>query len=1149
MPAHTSFTHLHVHTQYSLLDGGCKVTDLIKRSCELRFPAIAITDHGNMFGVINFYTEAMKQGIKPIIGMEAYIAPQSRFDKSTAGLRETAFHIVLLARDEEGYKNLMKLSSIGYREGFHYRPRIDKNVLREYSAGLIGLSACLRGEVAYLVLNKRGDEAQKVVSEYVDIFGKNNFFLEVQDHGLKEQKIINQAFCALEKKTGVGLVATNDVHYLSQKDASAHEALLCIQTGTTLSDPDRMKMSTPNFYLKSEEEMRALFNDIPHALHNTLEIAERCNVEIDLASTHLPHFKVPEGKTEVLYFKELCQNGLESHFGKKIPSEYQKRLDYELSMINKMGYMSYFLIVWDFVKFAKDHNILVGPGRGSAAGSLVSYVLNITEVDPLQFGLIFERFLNPDRVSLPDIDIDFCYERRDEVINYVAKRYGQDNVAQIITFNTMAARGAIRDVGRVMGMPYGEVDKIAKLIPEELNITINKALKAEPRLKELVNTSHEVAQLIKTAKALEGLSRHASVHAAGVVISDKILTDYVPLFKANDVISTQYTMKDLEKIGLLKMDFLGLKTLTVINEAVKIIQQTRNETITIKDIPFNDEKTYDLLCHSETFGVFQLESSGMRDILRKLKPRNFEDIAALLALYRPGPLGSGMVDDFINRKNNNAAIIYDHPLLEPILKETYGVILYQEQVMKIVSALAGFSLSQADLLRRAMGKKTPEIMEEQKKNFIEGAVKNKIQRDVAAKIFNLIEYFAGYGFNKSHSVAYSFISYQTAYLKANFPLEFMTAILTSEKDNTDKIVRYIDEAKRLGVTILPPCVNESQSAFTCSLDDNSIRFGLSAVKNVGVTSIDSIISTRNHNGKFSSLYNFTENVDLRVTNRKVVESLIKCGAYDSFGYKRSQLMASLDNALEVGSKVQKDRISGQLSFFKDFEEQKEFQHNGQKIPHISEWAEGQLLAFEKEVLGFYISSHPLAKHERLLKVYTTANSATLVTFSDQTEVSVGGIIDSISNKTTRKGDPMCFVRLQDLEGKCEIVVFPEVLKKSVGILQNDALVFVRGKVNAREDEAKIIANEIIPLHEVRKRLTKVFTIDLFTAGLNQEILGQLRDILTRHRGAVPVYLNFKEPDGKYTQVIAGEDVKVSSTEDLFTEVETLLGENTIKITL
>jgi len=1131
-----------------LLDGGCKVGDLIQRSCELKFPAIAITDHGNMFGAIDFYTEAMKQGIKPIIGIETYIAPGSRFDKSTHGIKETAFHLVLLAKDEVGYKNLMKLSSIGYLEGFHYKPRIDKDILQEYSQGLIAMSACLHGEVSYLVLNNQLQDANNTVGKYIEIFGKDNYYLEVQDQGLKEQKIVNKAFLDIERRTGVKLVATNDVHYLSEKDSIVHEALLCIQTGTTLHDPNRMRFATPNFYLRSAEEMHELFRDIPQALKNTIEIAEKCNVEVDLNSTHLPNFKSPVGKSREAYLRDLSITGLEKKIDSVIPEEYQRRLDYELSIINKMGYASYFLIIWDLIRFAKDSSILVGPGRGSAAGSLVSYSLNITEVDPLKFGLIFERFLNPDRVSLPDIDIDFCYERRDEVINYVAKKYGQSNVAQIITFNTMAARGVIRDVGRVMGMSYSEVDKIAKLIPEGIGMTIKKALLSEPRLKELVDTNEQILQLIETAKALEGLSRHVSIHAAGVVISDKPLTEYVPLYKANDVISTQYTMKVLEKIGLLKMDFLGLKTLTVINEAVNIIKKTNGIDIFIDRIPFDDEKTYDLFCHGETFGVFQLESSGMRDILRKLKPRRFEDIAALLALYRPGPLGSGMVDDFIQRKHEGTMISYDHPSLEPILKETHGVILYQEQVMQIVSALAGFSLSQADILRRAMGKKIPEVMERQKQTFIDGALKNNVSKSVADKIFNLIEYFAGYGFNKSHSVAYSFISYQTAYLKANFPLEFITAVLTAEKDNTDKIVRYIDEAKRLGITILPPSVNESFSKFTCSKQDNTIRFGLSAVKNVGSTAIDSIIKTRNRVGKFKSLYQFTENVDLRVVNRKVVESLIKSGAFDSFDRKRSQLMASVDHVLEVGNKMQKDKASGQLSFFKDFEQQKGFEQDVQKIPSIDEWPEGQLLAFEKEVLGFYISSHPLAKYETMLRAYTTANSSTLVNFADQKEVNVGGIIDSVSVKSTRRGDRMCFISMQDLEGKCEVVVFPDVFKKFETILNPDVLVFVKGKINAREDEAKIIANEFIPLHEVRTRLTKVFTIDLFTAGLEHVTLEKLKKILLKYRGNVPVYLNFKEPSGKCTQLIVGEDLKINVSDSLFDEIYDLLGEHTIKIT-
>lgn len=1144
---HADFVHLHVHTQFSLLDGGTRVKDLIKRAVELKFPALAITDHGNMFGVIDFYCEAMKQGIKPIIGFETYVAPHSRFDKSARSSREAGYHLVLLARNEIGYKNLMKLSSIGYLEGFHYKPRIDKEVLREYAEGLIGLSGCLQGEAAYFVANDRYDDALAAVAEYMDIFGKKNFFLEMQYHGIEEQKKVNKAFVRIEKETGVGLVATNDVHYRSDKDAPHHESLLCIQTGTTLEDPNRMKFHGPDFYLKSAEEMKEIFRDVPQAISNTVLIAERCNLEIDLDKTHLPVFKPPQGKTQKQYLHELCIEGLKEKFGEELPKEYTDQLEFELKVINSMGYTSYFLIVWDFIKFARDSGIAVGPGRGSAAGSVVSYALHITKVDPLKFGLLFERFLNPDRVSLPDIDIDFCYERRDEVITYTARKYGKENVAQIITFNTMAARGVIRDVGRVMGMSYSDVDKIAKLIPEELGITIERALQIEPRLKEMINADQRIGRLIETSQSLEGLARHASVHAAGVVIADKPLTNYVPLYKAKDVISTQYTMKVLEKIGLLKMDFLGLKTLTLIDEARKIVRETDRVTIDIDAVPFDDEKTYALLCRGETSGVFQLESSGMRDILRKLKPRVFEDIAALLALYRPGPLGSGMVDDFIRRKNEGATIEYDHPLLEPILKETYGVILYQEQVMKIVSTLAGFSLAEADLLRRAMGKKIPEVMEQQEKKFIEGAVKNNVAPEVAKKIFGLIVYFAGYGFNKSHSVAYSFISYQTAFLKANYPLQFITAILTLEKDNTDKIVRYIDEAKRLDMQILPPCVNESYSEFRCFKDPDRIRFGLSAVKNVGQTAIESIIATRKRHGIFKSLYDFTENVDLRVVNRKVLESLIKSGAFDTFGWLRSQLMATLDHALEVGGRVQRDRESGQLSFFKDFAEEEAFEADVQRCPDIPEWPEGQLLAYEKEVLGFYISSHPLAKYQKMLKAYSRVNTANLSESPDQSDVTIGGIIDSVSIKMTRRGDRMCFVTLHDLEGKCEVIVFPDVFKKYEGLLQADALVFFQGKVNAREDEPKIIASDVIAFHEVRTRLTKVFTIDLFTAGLDKDMLAKLKKILARHKGGVPVYLNFTESSGKMTQIIAGEDFRVYASDDLFEEIEALVGENSVRI--
>lgn len=1150
MSPHANFVHLHVHTQYSMLDGACKVKELVKIAEKMKFPAIAITDHGNMFGAIDFYLAAQSAGIKPIIGTEVYVAPRSRFDKTAHSGDVTAFHLVLLAKDLEGYQNIMKLSSIGFLEGFYYKPRVDKAVLREHSKGVIAMSACLQGEIAYYAAHDQEEQAEEALQEYLDIYGAEDFYVEIQDHGIPEQKKSNKVLIRLAKEYGLKLVATNDLHYLKKKDALAHEALLCIQTGTTLDDPKRMRFSTQEFYLKSEDEMRALFPEYPEACDNTIEIMDKCNLELNLGENLLPYFEVPDNKDHAEYVRELCIEGLKRKLeGGVIPDEYMERLDYELSVIIQMGYVDYFLITWDFCNYAKENGIAVGPGRGSAAGSLVSYALSITEVDPIPFNLIFERFLNPERVSMPDVDIDFCQQRREEAIRYVEQKYGHECVSQIITFSTLAARGVIRDVGRVMAIPLPEVDKIAKLIPDELGITLPKALEMEPQLKELANNDSQIAQLLETAQALEGLNRHAGIHAAGVVISDRPLSEYVPLYKQKDKgVTTQYPMKMLEKTGLLKMDFLGLKTLTFIDEALRIIKETENIDIDISRISFKDEKTYDLLCKGETFGVFQFESSGMRDMLRKAKPQVFEDVAALLALYRPGPLGSGMVDDFINRKNHGAEIKYDHPLLEPILKETYGVILYQEQVMKIVSALAGFSLAQADLLRRAIGKKIPEVLAEQKKHFVEGASKNGVDEKVAAHIFELIEYFAGYGFNKSHSVAYSFISYQTAFLKANYPLEFMTALLSIEKDNTDKVVSYIDEAKRLGFEIQPPCVNESFTRFTCSKEKKTIRFGLSAVKNVGTNAINSVVAVRNDSGPFSSIYDFTERVDSRLVNRKVMESLIKAGAFDCFGYKRSQLMGCLDHAIDLGSKLQKDKDRGQMSFFSDFQDGDDsFEENMQQIPEIEEWPESELLANEKAVLGFYISSHPLAKYERLLKNYVRCTSKSLPDYPNQGTVSVGGMLESVARKTTKRGDAMAIASLQDLSGKCTLVIFPKAYAKLQSILIPDSIVYVKGKNDSSEDEGKILVDEVFPLEDVRNKMTKVFSVDMRTAGLDKATLNQLRDLFLRYPGKIPVHINMQEPNGRITQIIAGHDFCVRPGEGLFAEVEELIGADAVKI--
>jgi len=1142
---HSDFVHLHLHTQYSLLDGACILENLIRKVKEYKMPACAITDHGNMFGAIEFYDLAMKNGIKPIIGSEVYIAPDSRFEKSSHGIQEASFHLILLARNEAGYKNLMKLVSIGFLEGFYYRPRIDKEVLAKHKEGLICTSACLKGEIPHLICTNQLHQARRVIDEYKNMFGKENFYLEIQDNMIPEQETVNRELISLAREMGLGLVATNDVHYLEKDHARAHETLLCIQTQTTLDDPNRMRLQTDEFYLKSNSEMARSFGSAaPDALKNTIAIAEKCNLEFDFKKAHLPNYKVPEGKTEKGYLRELVCEGLKARYpdGDK---QVDNRVDHELKIIENLGYISYFLIAWDFVHYAKQNNIPVGPGRGSAAGSVVSYALGITSIDPLRYDLLFERFLNPERISLPDIDIDFCYERRSEVIDYVVKKYSKDNVAQIITFGTMMAKAVIRDTGRALGMAYADVDKIAKLVPNDLNITLSHALEQEPELRNLYKSDPKIAQLIETSLVLEGLTRHASTHAAGIVISEAPLVNYVPLYKIQDgQITTGYSMSALEKIGLLKMDLLGLRTLTVVSEAIKIIRRTKGQDVDIEKLPLDDKNTYKLLANAESIGVFQLESSGMRDLLKKLKPERFEDIIALLALFRPGPIGSGMLDDFMKRKHGEIRIRYDHPLLEPILKETYGVILFQEQAMRIASNLAGFSLAQADNLRRAMAKKTPEVMAQMREHFVNGAMKKDIDRKAASKIFDQIEYFAGYGFNKSHSAAYAMISYRTAYLKANFPVEFMTALLTSEKDNLDKITVYINESVRMGIKILPPDVNESFANFTVA--GGSIRFGLLAVKNVGAGAIDSIINMRQKNGKFKSIYDFTEKVDSRLVNRKVVESLIKCGAMDSLKLYRSQLAAMIDKALEVAGGIQKDRVNGQLSFFDKFEDEENFKKTFQDIPNIPEWPENQLLAYEKELLGFYITNHPLARFEKVLRAYSTCRTTDLRGRGDGEELLLGGILAKVKFTTTRKtNEKMAIVTLEDLDGSVEVLIFPSVFSTAANLVKQDAIVFVKGRISLREEEPKIIANEVAALDAVRMKYTKSVMIDLLTAGLEAVMLDRLKKVLSRYPGKVPVYLNFTKPDGGRTVVSITRNFSVEPHEGLMRDIEKLFGRDVV----
>ncbi len=1143
---HSEFVHLHLHTQYSLLDGACRIPQLLERAKQYKMDSLAITDHGNMFGAIDFYREAQKAGIKPIIGCEVYIAPGSRLDKTSNSIVDASYHLILLARDEIGYQNLIKLVSIGNLEGFYYRPRIDKEVLSLHQKGLIALSACLKGEIPVLLQQRRFNDALKMADTYSNIMGKDNFYLEIQENLIPEQKTVNEGLVKISKELNIPLVATNDVHYLSKQDAASHEALLCIQTQTTLDDPNRMRFQTDEFYFKSPQEMKDVFKDFPDAINNTIEVASRCNLELDFTKIHLPRFEPPTGKTKEEYLVELSEIGLEEKFPQASPA-IKERLEHELKVIKDMGFVSYFLIVWDFIHHAKKNNIPVGPGRGSAAGSLVSYLLGITSINPLKYGLLFERFLNPQRLGLPDIDIDFCYERRGEVIDYVTQKYGKGNVAQIVTFGTMQARAVVRDVGRVMGIAYADVDRIAKMIPPDPGYSLKDALESEPELKNLYKNDAQITKLINIALTLEGLNRHASTHAAGVVIADKPLDNYMPLFETqNGQMTTGYSMSVLEKIGLLKVDFLGLRTLTVIDQTKKIIKKTKGLGVDIDNLPLNDANTYKLLTSGQTIGIFQVESSGMRDLLRKLEPDRFEDLIALLALYRPGPIGSGMLDDFMQRRHGRVSIKYQHPRLEKILKETYGIIVYQEQIMQIVSELAGFTLAQADLLRRAIAKKIPEVMEQQRKGFILGCIKNDVSESVANKIFDLIEYFSGYGFNKSHSAAYAMISYRTAYLKANFPVEFMCALLTSERDNTDKIVEYVNETERMGMKVLPPDINESDSLFKV-VDDKTIRFGLLAVKNVGAGAVESIIAARQAHGPFSSLQDLCQRIDLRLANRKVLESLIKCGALDSFAMPRAQMFVALDTILEFTSKTQREKAKGQMSFFDAGVAQNGFKDTLNSMPAVKEWPEPQLLAFEKDMLGFYVTGHPLARYAHELKRFTSCSTSNLHEYEDGREIKIVGLISKIKQTVTRaKQEKMAIVKLEDLDGVVEVLVFPAAFQKSSRYIQPSTVVLVKGRLDRREDTPKIVANDLYPMDEVYKLISSV-SINL--SGIRENLFETLKQLLASHPGRIPIYLHLDTPAKSRVHLVVGEGLYVLPSGKLLQDIENLLGENRVSLVM
>ncbi len=1145
---HAGFVHLHIHTQYSLLDGANRIDDLIASAVEYGMPALAITDHGNMFGAIEFYQKARKAGVKPIIGCECYVAPNARTEK-TGGAHDSAYHLILLTRNIDGYRNLMRLVSLGYTEGFYYKPRIDKEALRQYSGGLIGLSACLKGEVPKKLLAKDKDGAREAALEYREILGPENFYLEIQDNGLEEQKELNRLLAELSHELNIPLAATSDCHYFKKSDSRAHEALLCIQTGKTMSDPSRMRFQTDEFYFKSPAEMESAFEFYPEAVRNTVTIAERCNLKLDFDQYHLPHYVVPDGYTKEGYLDELARRGLEKRLKtvKGDTAAYWKRLEEELRIIKSMGFAGYFLVVWDVINYARSRSIPVGPGRGSAAGSIAAYALQITDIDPLPYNLLFERFLNPERISMPDIDMDFCMDRRDEVISYVKEKYGADHVSQIITFGTMLAKGVIRDVGRVLDIPYGDVDKVAKLVPDALKITLKEALAQEPRLRELVKEDQRIAQVFEIAGSLEGLTRHASKHAAGVVISQEPLTDYTPLYRdADGAIVTQYAKDEIEKIGLVKFDFLGLRTLTVIDNAVKLINRgaPEEEAFGLSSLSLDepDPDTYKLLASGDTDGVFQFESSGMRDLLIRMKPERFEDLIVVNALYRPGPLQSGMVDDYIQRRRGAKQIVYDPPELEEILKNNYGVIVYQEQVMQIAVKLAGFSLGQADTLRKAMGKKKPEVMAKMKEQFLQGAAAKKIPAKKAEAVFENMEKFAEYGFNKSHAAAYALITYQTAYLKAHYKVEFMAALLSSEMDNTDKVVKYISDCRDMGIPVMPPDVNRSDAYFT--VDEGKILFGLAAVKNVGHSAIESIKQARSELGGFSSLYDFCRKVDLRRVNKRVIEGLIKCGAFDSTGVSRPKMMAALDKAMDGANQLAKERQAGQTSMFDMMlEDSGPAKINDEEYPAAAEWNEAALLAFEKETMGFYVTGHPLARYEAEAKKFARNTSSELPELPDGRETAIMCVVRTRKVATTKKGDRMANLTVEDLQGTVEVIVFPEQYRASEALISGDAPLLITGTVDRGEKGVKLRAMKILPLSEVRERMTTRVDIRLSATGATADDLIKLREVILRHKGSCPLYLKIDMPrhGNAALSLKTGGELSVSPTELLVDEVEGLLG--------
>ena len=1168
------FTHLHLHTDYSLLDGACKLDELLDQAVRLGMRSIAVTEHGNMFSAIAFYDKAKQRGLTPILGCEAYVAPGSRLTRGGA-IGEAAHHLVLLAETNEGYQNLIKLVSAGYTEGFYYRPRIDKELLAAHARGLIGLSSCLKGEIPGAIRLGHERRALEAAAAYRDIFGPGSFFLELQDQGIEDQAAVNRGLARAAAALDLPLVGTNDVHYLHRSDARPHDILLCIGTGKTVDDPDRLRYRGEEFYFKSADEMAAVFAEFPDAVGRTMAIAERCRVDLDSREPHLPSFEVPAPFTLNEYFGQMVAEGFE----RRLPhlkllagrgqlrhtlDEYRARLAYEIDVIRRMDYAGYFLIVWDFIRYAREQGIPVGPGRGSAAGSLVAYCLNITDVDPLSFDLLFERFLNPERISLPDIDIDFCERRRSEVIDYVTRKYGRENVAQIITFGTMKARAVVRDVGRALDVSFAEVDRVAKQIPATLDMTLGKALEENPALRQMEASEPRIRELLEVARRLEGTTRHASVHAAGVVIAPKPLTEFVPLYRGqHDEITTQWSMKEIERIGLLKMDFLGLTTLTLLHDAVGQIRRTAGVEVDLAAIPLDDARTYQLFSEGQTLGVFQFESSGMREILRKAKPQRFDDLIALNALYRPGPLRSGMIEDFIARRHGRVDITYEVPELEPILRDTYGVITYQEQVMRIASELGGFPLGEADVLRKAMGKKQAEVMHQKKQAFLAGAKARGIGDRKARKIFELMEHFAGYGFNKSHATTYALLAYQTAFLKANYPWHFMAALLTLESQDTSKVVVYLNECRDRGIPVLPPDVNSSDLAFTVTPD--GVRFGLAAIKGAGEAALRSVLEARGAGRRVSSLHRLCEELDLRLVNRRVLEALVKSGALDSLGTGpegnalparalRPRLMAAIEPACEHGARSQRDRLQGQAQLFGAAAAEDGGAQPDIPLPNQPEWSEVQQLAGEKEALGLYLSGHPIERFGAELRRIGAVSLGDIAAAREggdsprSSDTAIGGVIASVRPLKTRKGDRMAVVLLEDPFGTIETVVFPDAFAKAGTLIDTDRMVLVRGRLERDEESARLVASEVLPLEAACARATREVAIRLSIPPHDPSTFAALASVLQRHRGDRPVTMDVelrREPRAYVVHASVMGEVRVKPSESLVGDIEGILGKGSV----